>query len=127
MSFQKRESYNVELNGFWNRGIGETITGKLLKFVPNDKNPKKARPFFVVETEKPSNKEKAMLNVEGQENPVQVTGGEIVGISANWSITSQLDIVTDIGKRIRITCDKTIPSPQDDKKVMYLMTVEVDE
>jgi hypothetical protein len=130
MAFQKRGNSNVELSGFWTRTIGETITGKFLKFVPNIKNPKNensARPFVIVELEKPAKGETCTINIEDVKDPVQVKGGEFVGIAANWSIKSQLDMVTDIGKRIRIHSDKTMPSPQDDKKVMHLMTVEVDE
>lgn len=130
MAFQKRGSSNVELSGFWTRTVGEVLTGKLIKFVPNIKNPKNensARPFYIFEVEKPAKGEAATLNVEDVEKPVAVKGGEFVGVAANWSINSQLDKVTDVGKRIRITSDKTMPSPQDDKKVMRLMTVEVDE
>lgn len=127
MSFQRRGSSNVELSGFWNRKIGEVLTGKLLKFVPNDKVKNKPRPFFVLEAEKPNKGEVATINVDGQKESVPVKGGEFVGVASNWSLTSQLDKEMDVGKRIRITVDGTKPSPHDDKKVMTLVTVEVDE
>lgn len=127
MAFQKRGSSNVVLAGFWNREVGQVLTGKLLKFVPNDSNPKKVRPFYILEAEAPAKGEKATLNVEGKETAVNVKNGDFVGVQANWSLTSQLDKVLDIGNRLRITVDGTKPSPQDDKKMMTLVTVEVDE
>ena len=127
MAFVKRESIsNIKLSGFWNRAIGEVITGKLLKFVPNDKDKKNPRPFFIIEASKPAKGEKASLNIEGQKEPVAVKGGEFVGVAANWSLNSQLDIAKDAGKLIRVTATELVDNPNGGKQ-MTIVTVEVDE
>jgi hypothetical protein len=127
MAFVKRATQNnIKLTGFWNRQIGEVLTGKLLKYVPNDKDKKNPRPFFIVETVKPGKGEKAFLNIEGQKESVAVKGGEYVGVAANWSLSQQLDMSKDTGKLIRITPTELIDNPNGGPQ-MTIVTVEVDE
>jgi len=123
MGFVKRGIDSIDLAGFWNRAVGSVLVGKLLKFVPNDKDPKHVRPFYIV-VAGPS--PGAFINVEGDDSNVPVTEGAFVGIAANWSITSQLDKVKDIGKLCRFTVDGVKSNPNGGKD-MVMVTVEVDE
>jgi hypothetical protein len=123
MSFFKRKGpSNIDINGFWNREQGEVLQGKFLKFVPNDRNPKQAKPFIIIQATGGT----AQITTEGEKKPHKVKAGEYVGVSANWSIKSVLDMVKDIGKEVRLTVTGTAPNPNGGKP-MVLFDVEVDE
>jgi len=124
MGFVKRGIESIDLAGFWNREVRSVLTGKLLKFVPNDKDPKHVRPFYIIVAV--GTNEGAYLNVEGDASNVPVKEGDFVGIAANWSVTSQLDKVKDIGKLCRFTVDGVKSNPNGGKD-MVMVTVEVDE
>ena len=130
MSFFKRKSpSNVDITGFWSRGQGEVLIGRLIKHVANDsKGPKNARPFFIfelVET-KDTGKIKATLNVEDDDKPVKAGAGMFAGVAANWALTSVIDKVTDIGKVMKMTVTGEAENPNGGKP-MKLIDVEVDE
>ena len=121
--FVKRHAQtSLPISGFWARVQGETLTGKLCKFVPNEKKgAKNAKPFFIVEVAEAT----ATLNTEdGDSRPI--TKGDFVGVSANWSLKSQLDTGADIGKIVRLTVNGEAPNPNGDK-AMILFDVEVAE
>jgi hypothetical protein len=123
MSFFKRKGpSNVDITGFWNRCQGEVLQGKFLKFVPNDRNPKQAKPFIIVLASDGT----ANIQIEGEKKPRKVKAGDFVGVSANWSIKSVLDMVKDIGKEVRLTVTGTADNPNGGKP-MVLFDVEVDE
>ena len=128
MAFSKRKGPSqVDIAGFWTRNQGESLTGKLTKFVPNDKaGPKKAKPFFIFEITVPG-KTTMVVTEEGKKEVTrQVKAGEYVGVSANWSIRSVVDNVADLGKTMRLTVTGTAPNPNGGKD-MILIDVEVDE
>lgn len=125
MAFVKRGNSNVKLTGFWTRTIGEVITGNLVKFVPNDKDKKNPRPFFIIQTKAPAKGEKATINIENGDKPVAVKGGEYVGIAANWSLLNQIDISMDVGKLIRVTSEELVDNPKGGKPMTIVM-VEID-
>jgi hypothetical protein len=121
--FVKRHSQNsLPISGFWGRNQGETLTGKLCKFVPNEKKgAKNAKPFFIIEVADAI----ATLNTEdGDFRPI--AKGDFVGVSANWSLKSQLDIEADIGKIVRLTVNGEAPNPNGGNP-MILFDVEVAE
>jgi hypothetical protein len=120
MGFVKRSSSNVKLTGFWNRAIGEVLTGKLLKFVPNDKDKKNPRPFYIVEAVKPAKGEQATLNIEGEKGPVAVKGGEFVGVAANWSLSNQIEIADDAGKMVQIAAVSLAENPNGGKPMIIV-------
>ena len=120
---QRKSPSNVDITGFWNRTQGELLQGILLKYVSNDKQGvKKAKPFIIIQSTKAST---ATLNIEGEKDR-KVKVGDYVGVSANWSIRSVLDMITDIGKEIRLTVNGTAVNPNGGKP-MILFDVEVDE
>jgi len=126
--FQRKGPSNVDLSGFWNREIGSTLVGALVKYVPNDKGgPKKAKPFFILKVVKPSEGKAsdATIAVEGEKDR-KAKVGDYVGVGANWSIRSVVDNVKDIGKVVRLTVTGTAPNPNGGKD-MTLIDVEVDE
>lgn len=121
--FVKRHAQtSLPISGFWARTQGETLTGKLCKFVPNEKKgAKNAKPFFIVEVTEAT----ATLNTEdGDSRPI--VKGDFVGVSANWSLKSQLDATADIGKLVRLTVSGEAPNPNGGK-AMILFDVEVAE
>jgi hypothetical protein len=132
MSFSKRTApTNVDLAGFWTRTQGETLTGRLVKFVPNNKDAKHVRPFFIVQVtvagptisvadEAPKKGKK----VTRDERAAEV--GEYVGVAANYALTSTLDISKDGGKVCRLTISGTAPNPNGPVP-MILIDVEVDD
>lgn len=120
--FVKRGLSSIDLTGFWTREVGSVLTGKLVKHVPNDKDPKHIRPFFIFAAEE----SQAVMNVDGAKDSVPVSPGDYVGVAANWALTSQIDAVKDIGKRIRMTVDGKRENSRGGVP-MTLITVEVDE
>lgn len=124
MGFVKRGIESIDLAGFWNRAVGSVLTGKLLKFVPNDKDPKHIRPFYIVVAV--GKNDGVYLNVADDDSYVPVEEGDFVGIAANWAVTSQLDKVKDIGRVCRFTVDGEKPNPNGGKD-MVMITVEVED
>jgi hypothetical protein len=123
MGFVKRGLSTIDLTGFWTRTVGTVLTGKVVKFVPNNKDPKHVRPFFIFCAEDSPG---AFANIEGQAENVAIKAGDYIGVAANWAITSQLDSVKDIGKRVRLTVDGEKENPNGGKP-MVMITVEIDE
>jgi len=132
VSFFKRTSpANVDMSGFWMRPMGETLTGRLIKFVPNNKDPKHVRPFFIFQLTVAG----VSLSVEEEVTKKGKKGdrttqlgevGDYVGAAANYALTSTLDPVKDIGKICRLTVTGTAPNPNGPVP-MTLIDVEVDE
>jgi hypothetical protein len=120
--FQRKGPSNIGITGFWTRTNEEVLQGKFLKFVPNDKDPKKAKPFIIVKATDGT----ATLQVEGEKKPRKAKAGDYVGVSANWSIRSLLDMTTDIGKEVRLTVVGTTENPNGGKP-MVIFSAEVDE
>jgi hypothetical protein len=121
--FKRARPSQVDLAGFWNRGQGDTFTGVLVKYVPNDKaGLLKARPFFIfrVTSGKPE------INIQGQDEPVIAELQDYIGVAANWSLTSVIDKVEDIGRTLRLTVTGKAPNPNGGKE-MTLIDVEVAE
>ena len=121
--FKRARPSQVDLAGFWKRGQGDTFTGVLVKYVPNDKaGLLKARPFFIfkVTSGKPE------INIQGQDEPVIAELQDYIGVAANWSLTSVVDKVEDIGRTLRLTVTGTAPNPNGGKE-MTLIDVEVAE
>ena len=127
VSFFKRTSpSNIELTGFWTREKGSVLCGNLRKYVPNDKDPKHKRPFFIFEVSDlaPSTATLATEDEEGHVASKEAEPGDFVGVSANYALTSTLDKVEDIGKLVRMTITGTAPNPNG-KQPMILIDVEV--
>ena len=120
--FMRKGPSNIEITGFWTREQAEVLQGKFLKFVPNDKNPKQAKPFVIIQATEGT----STIAIEGEKKPRKVKAGDFVGVGANWSIRSVLDMVTDIGKEVRLTVTGTAPNPNG-KIPMVLFDIEVDE
>jgi hypothetical protein len=133
MSFIKRTApTNVDLAGFWTRKQGETLTGRLVKFVPNAKDPKHVRPFFIfqvtdagptisVADEAPKKGKKPTRS----ERAAEV--GEYVGVAANYALTSTLDASQDEGKVCRLTVNGTAPNPNGPVPMILIDVEVVDE
>ena len=138
MSFRTRATQaNIDLSGFWVRNQGETLCGKLVKFVPNDKDPKHIRPFFIflvtandstdnVPTISVTADGKTKKGKKGAREERLAEVGDYVGVAANYALTSTLDISKDAGKACRLTVNGTAPNPNGPID-MILITVEVDD
>lgn len=121
--FKRKRPSQVDLAGFWTREQGSSFTGVLVKYVPNDKKgANKARPFFIFKVTSGS----PTINVEGEEDNRTAQSQEYIGVAANWSVTSVVDKVTDIGKLMRLTVTGEAENPNGGKP-MILIDVEVSE
>jgi hypothetical protein len=121
--FQRESPSNFDIEGFWDRAEGAVLQGKFVKHIPNAKNPKQPKPFCVFKITADTG---ASINVEGEKKPIKAVVGQYVGVSASWSLKSQLDMVNDIGKEVRLTGLGTADNPNG-KIPMTLLKVEVNE
>jgi hypothetical protein len=120
--FNRVRPSQVDLAGFWTREQGESFCGVLLKYVPNDKKgPTKARPFFIfkVTSGKPT------IAVEGEADTRTAESQECIGVAANWSMTSVVDKVSDIGKQLRLTVTGTADNPNGGKPMILIDVADV--